>query len=338
MSLRAGKLPPDVLASLLSRVPHHDPRVLFGPGVGRDAAVIDIGGGRVLVAKTDPVTFAADDIGWYAVNVNANDIACMGARPAWFMATALLPEGAPDDLPGQIFDQIVEAASALDVELIGGHTEVTLGIDRPIVMGAMLGVASREEIVTGHGIVPGDAIVMIGSAAIEGTALLAREAAPALRDQGVSGDVIERAAGFLRDPGISVVAAAQALCAVARPRYMHDPTEGGVATALHEMAAVGGMTLSVDLAEVPILDETRTICAALGLDPLGLLSSGALLAVMPVDAAARVAPPDNPSMARVIGRVVVGAAGVILAPDATPLPSFDRDEIARYFDSVDGGH
>jgi hydrogenase maturation factor len=340
MSLRAGKLSPDVLASLLARVPHNDSRVLLGPGIGRDAAVIDIGGDRVLVAKTDPITFATDEIGWYAVNVNANDIACMGARPAWFLATALLPERAPDDLPRKIFDQIVEASTALGIELVGGHTEVTIGIDRPIVVGVMLGEAARDEIVSGEGIVPGDLIVMCGSAGIEGTALLAREAAAALRERKISDDVIARAASFLHEPGISVVRAAADLCATVRPRYMHDPTEGGVATALYEMAAVAGRTLRIDPNAIPIRDETRAVCGALGLYPLGLIASGALLAIVPASAAGRLAPAYNPSMAgttTLIGEVVAGAAGVILT-DATPLPSFDRDEIARYFDSQDGDH
>ena len=152
MSLGPGKLPAAMLAELLGGITHRDPRVLLGPGIGRDAAVIDMGGDRCLVAKTDPVTFAADEIGWYAVHVNANDIACMGARPAWFLATALLPPGADDDLPATIFDQISAACGDLGIELVGGHTEVTIGLDRPIVVGAMLGEAARDEIVSGEGI------------------------------------------------------------------------------------------------------------------------------------------------------------------------------------------
>lgn len=333
--LPPGKLPAWLLKKVLPRSAA-DPNVLVGPGLGRDAAALAVGD-RVVVAKNDPITFASEGAAWHLVEVNANDVACMGAKPAWFMATALLPEGGPDDLPLRIFDQIVNAATALDIELVGGHTEVTLGLDRPIVVGAMLGEAARADIVTGDGIVPGDAVVLIGSAGIEGTALLAREAAGALTAAGVSDGHISRAAGFLRDPGISIVAAARNLCATAAPRYMHDPTEGGVATALHEMAAVAGMTIRIDHAAIPVRAETRLLCDALALDPLGLLASGALLAVIPAHRAREVVSGDNPSMSRVIGTVVAGPPGVILL-DATPLPSFDRDEIARFFDSLDGGH
>ena len=335
--LRPGKLPPDVLAELLGRIPHRDPRVLLGPAVGRDAAVIDIGGGRVLVAKTDPVTFAAEDIGWYAINVNANDVACMGARPAWVMATALLPPGAPADLAGTIFDQILRATDALGIELVGGHTEVTIGLDRPIVVGAMLGEAARDEIVTGEGIVAGDAVVLAGGIAIEGTALLAREAEDALLSAGLSSDDVSAARALLYRPGISVVAAATALRVSTKPRLMHDPTEGGLATALQEMAAAAGHSLRIELGAVSVRPETKMVCDALGLDPLGLLASGALLAIVPRADAGHVTGIDKPSTFREIGTVEAGAGEVIMGTGDTPFPMFDRDELARFFEGTAGG-
>ena len=341
MSLRPGKLPAAMLAELLAKIAHPDPRVLVGPGIGRDAAVIDLGGGRCLVAKTDPVTFAAEQIGWYAVHVNANDIACMGARPAWFLATALLPPGAADALPATIFDQINTACDELQIELVGGHTEVTIGLDRPMVIGAMLGEAAREEIVSGENIAPGDYVLMTKGIAIEGTALLAREAADELAARGVSAETIASGRAMLFDPGISVVRDARALCAAARPRLMHDPTEGGLATALHELATAAGATLRVDARAIRIRDETRAICAALGLDPLGLLASGTLLAVVSdADAGrlgARSGDPDRPW--RSIGRIEPGQARVIMGTEdpVIPFPVFARDELARFFDSAEGG-
>jgi hydrogenase maturation factor len=335
--LRPGKLAPETLARLLARIPHRDPRVLLGPAVGRDAAVIDMGGGRVLVAKTDPVTFAAEDIGWYAVHVNANDVACMGARPVWMMATALLPPGAPSDLPEWIFDQLLRATDALGIELVGGHTEVTIGLDRPIVIGAMLGEAMRDEIVTGEGIEPGDAVVLARGIAIEGTALLAREAAGALLAAGCTAGDVRRAHGLLYEPGISVVAAAAALRSVTRPRLMHDPTEGGLATALQEMAAAAGRRLRVDATAVDVHAETMLVCEALRLDPLGLLASGALLAIVPAADVGRVTGIDNGSMFRRIGSVEPGPPEVIMGTGDIPFPVFDRDELARFFEGAAGG-
>src|SRR3990172_4221442 len=144
--LKLGKLPPDLLRSLLSQVPA-DPRVVVGPRVGEDAAVISFGEG-LLVAKTDPITFASEHIGWYAVQVNANDIAVMGGEPRWFLATVLLPEGASPDLAESIFAQLESACRSLGIALVGGHTEVTQGLARPIVAGFMLGEATRETLAT----------------------------------------------------------------------------------------------------------------------------------------------------------------------------------------------
>ncbi len=337
--LRPGKLPAATLADLLTRVTHSDRRVVAGPGIGRDAAVIDLGS-RFLVASTDPVTFAAEDIGWYAVNLNANDVACMGARPAWFLATVLLPTGAAATLPGMIFDQLNAACVALGIELVGGHTEVTRGIDRPIVVGAMMGEASADEIVLGENIAAGDCVLLTKGIAIEGTALLAREAGPELRAAGVAPEVIERARSMLLSPGISVVADAAAMAASTKPRLMHDPTEGGLATALDELAQACGMTISLNLDRVAVFDETRGICAALGLDPLGLLASGALLAVVPGTDADHVARDlsDAGIPCTPIGTVVPGPPRVILASgdSASPLPSFARDELARFFDDAAG--
>ncbi|MHB8513992.1 MAG: AIR synthase related protein [Dehalococcoidia bacterium] len=335
MTLRAGKLPADVLAGLLARLPRHDPRVLVGPGVGRDAAVLDLGD-RLLVAKSDPVTFATEDIGWYVVNVNANDVACMGARPSWFLATALLPAGAPDTLPGAIFDQLAAACEALGVELIGGHTEVTQ-VARPMVAGTMIGEASRDELIRGEHIEPGDRVLLTKGIAIEGTALLAREFAPLLGERGVPEAAIARAREMLFDPGISVVRDAQTIAAAARPRLLHDPTEGGVATALQEMAEAAGATLVVDPAAIPVLPETRAICEALGLDPLGLLASGALLAIVDgLDGDRIVRALANVTIAcHAVGRVEAGPPRVILegVEPATPLASFSRDEFARFYDT-----
>jgi hydrogenase maturation factor len=341
VSLQPGKLPPALLAELLGKLGHRDPRVLVGPGIGRDAAVINLGG-RMLVAKTDPVTFASDRIGWYAVNVNANDVACMGARPAWFLATALLPAGAPDSLPGEIFDDLQSACAALGIELVGGHTEVTIGIDRPMIVGAMLGEASRGEIVLGSGVAPGDVVLLTKGIAIEGTALLARDASATLAARGMPAGAIARAANMLFDPGISIVTDARAVCAAVQPRVMHDPTEGGVATALHEMAQAVGSTIHITPEAIPVFAETSAVCEALSLDPLGLLASGALLAIVAENDAAtaeRTLSERGVPCAR-IGRVVrtrAAGAAVILGAEnqAAPLRSFARDELARFFDEHD---
>jgi len=328
-----GKLPQDMLAQLVSRV-KLDPRVVVGPGIGEDAAVIDFGQ-TLLVAKTDPITFATDRIGAYAVHVNANDIAVMGADPKWFLAAILLPETATPRDASAVFDQVLSACDALGISLVGGHTETALGIDRPIVVGCMLGEVKPESLVTTAGASPGDTIMLAGGIAIEGTALLAREAPDALLSAGLTEELIEVCRNYLVEPGISVVRAAKAATEAARVHSMHDPTEGGLATGLAELAAAAGVGVEVEWDMIPILEGTAYVCRALGLDPLGLIASGSLLLTLdPSDAQAALIALDRAGIAAAaIGRVTCSDAGLKLRRDGklVDLPRFSRDEIARFF-------
>ncbi len=340
MRLRQGKLPAALLAELLASLEHRDSRVLVGPALGRDAAVIDVGGGNLIVATTDPVTFTAERLGWYAVNVNANDVACMGATPSWFLATALLPEGATDAVAREIFDDLRDVCGPLGIEMVGGHTEVTSAVQRPMVIGTMLGTASRDEIVTGENAQAGDGVLLTKGIAIEGTALLARDCGDELAGRGVGAETIERARTMLFEPGISVVADARTICAVARPRLMHDVTEGGLATALREVATAANATLVIDRDATALFEETRAVCEALALDPMGLLASGALVAVVNAsDCAGVISALRNEKIeCRQIGRVESGESGVILDAEGSsaPLPTFERDELARFYDERGG--
>ena len=266
--MQAGKLPIDVLGRMLDSVDLSDPRVILGPQPGEDAALIDFGD-RYLVAKTDPITFATDLIGWYMVNVNANDIAVMGATPKWLLSTLLLPEGTTEEQVSEVFQQLNRACSELDVALIGGHTEITYDLDRPLAIGAMLGEVKKETAVLSSGVQPGDALLLTKGVAIEGTSILAREAADVLIQAGIDRRLIDRAAGFLFDPGISVVRDARIARESGDVHAMHDPTEGGLSGGLYELAAASGMGLDVDYESIPALPECAAICDVLSIDPAG---------------------------------------------------------------------
>ncbi len=335
--MKTGKLPSDLLARLLERLPT-DPRVLLGPGIGRDAAAIDMGEGRVLVAKSDPITFATEQIGRYAVHVNANDVACLGARPTFFLATALLPEQASPELAEDIFEQIRSTCGELGILPIGGHTEITLGLDRPIIAGMMLGETTSDALVRPDGARPGDHLLLTKAIAVEGTALLARDAPQALRARGISEGDVDAAAHLLADPGISVVRDAMAACELGGVVHaMHDPTEGGLTTALLELAQASGLQVRIRREDVPVLPETAVLCAALGLDPMGLLASGALLIAVasescePVRGAVR----NEGSAATCIGDLASAERDAIMDSRSNePLPRFERDELARFLDSL----
>ena len=342
--LRAGKLPPDLLAGFLGELGTPEKRVLLGPGVGEDAAFVSFGS-TTLIAKSDPITFATDRIGWYAIQVNANDIAASGGTPKWFLATLLLPENEPASTAKGIFGQLHQAAEELGVTLIGGHTEVTVGLPRPIIAGTMLGEAAPSETVSTSTAAPGDDVILTTGIAIEGTAIIARESKSRLTDAGLSEAEIANSAALLDAPGISIVSAARIAGATGHVTAMHDATEGGLAGALEELALASNTGITVDAAGVTVLPETHRICDALDLDPWGLIASGALLITTRPAGTQDIitALSDTGIPANVIGAVTEYDAqpGPNRDPRARlqqtvggitrPLPRFDRDEIARLY-------
>lgn len=314
--LAVGKLPPALLERLLAAVPITDERVLLGPRVGEDAAGIDCGD-RVLIAKTDPITFTAERIGWYAVHINANDVATLGARPRWFLATILLPERQQhESLVESIFRDLVSACQSLGITLCGGHTEITARLDRPMVIGHMLGEVSKDKLVLKSRVQPGDQIMLTKGVAIEGTAIIAREKADVLKTH-LDESQLERAKNYLTDPGLSVVPEALLANDVAEIHAMHDPTEGGLVAGLWELATAAGVGLKVDAEQVPILPETRAVCQVFHLDPLRLIASGALLIAAPAQACqkALTALRDKGITATIIGEVRPPAEGLKLYQD-----------------------
>lgn len=345
-SLKYGKLPGPLLQNLISRLPDltEDKRLIVGPGVGEDAAHI-LFGEKTLLAKTDPITFATDRIGWYAVNVNANDIAVAGGTPKWFLATVMMPPGTTEDEVRRVFDQLGEAATEIDVQLAGGHTEITRAVTQPVVCGFMLGEAPTSRTVSASGAQPGDVVILTKGIAIEGTSILADECRDALIRSGVSASDVDTAANFLTDPGISVLKDAKTVVDSGGVTAMHDPTEGGLATALQELAFASKVNISIGVEAVEVLPLCQVICDALSIDPWGLISSGALLATVSPDETSGVLTALNDAAieAQVIGYVepcdgdreqptvfVNQSSG----KERRRIKTFDRDELARYLEEL----
>jgi hydrogenase expression/formation protein HypE len=338
--LPVGKLPADLLAELLARAPVEDPRVLVGPGIGLDCAVVDVGD-RLLVFKSDPITFVSDEIGHYLVQINANDIATTGALPRWLLVTLLLPEGRTTPASAeQILEQVYWACRSDGISVIGGHTEVTAGLDRPIAVGALIGEVAREGLVTPKGATPGDRLLVTKGVPIEGTSILAREVPERLRGV-LSPEELGTARDFLREPGVSVLRDARIALEAGRVNAMHDPTEGGLLMALWELAVASGQGLRFDPERVPVPRLSRRMCATLGLDPLATIASGALLLTAPPGDAGRIrAALASADIACVdIGEVVAGPASVcrLTSEGCQPVERPGRDEIARLLESGPGG-
>lgn len=335
MEIKSGKLPAPLLQKLLSKIKHVDPRVILGPKLGEDAALIEFGN-KILAAKTDPITFATDLIGWYLVQVNTNDLAVVGATPRWMLVTLLLPEGTNEEQITSIFNDLTKAAESQNIVLIGGHTEVTSGLNRSIAVGTLLGELDSKNIIMTAGINDGDSIILTKGIAIEGTSLLCREAETELLKLGVHPDIINTGKGMLFEPGISVRADAELARKTVKVNAMHDPTEGGIATGLQEMASASGLGLNIETSEIVIFEESKIVCDALELNPLGLISSGALLLATNSDNASKLisAFRENNIVANIIGTATKQHKDVNVLKDGvmSVMESFDRDELARYFD------
>ncbi len=320
--MKPGKFPSDRLKKLLERYVKSSEDVIVGPGIGMDSAVIDLKGKGYLFLKTDPVTFVTEDIGWYSVIINSNDIAVCGGSPEWYLAVILLPEDSDYEMSRRIFSQISATCQDMGISWCGGHTEVTPGIDRPIVVGSMVGRGKR--FVTSANARAGDAVILTKGIAIEGTIAVALE-----KRGEIDHDLFERIMGLRK--WLSVIDDAN-LAIKHGVHAMHDPTEGGLATALNEIAMASGKRIEVKYEKIKILDETRIICELFDLDPLGLLSSGALLATIPSEKAwSLISDLKNKGMwCGIIGYVKTGS-GVWMEKDgkSEKLNSWDGDEILR---------
>jgi len=334
--LPVGKVPVDLLRRLLARFAKtRDPRVIVGAGIGLDAAAIRIGS-RVLVAKTDPITFVAEEIGTYALLINANDLATMGVTPKWFLATVLLPaRSTTASSVNRLFSQLHTICRRLHVSLCGGHSEITDAVTRPVVVGCLLGECAPGKIVTAAGAQIGDAVLLTKGLAIEAVSILARERTDEVRRRHGT-RFLARCRRYLTEPGLSVLKEAQVAVAIGGVHAMHDPTEGGLSSALYEMAEAAGVGLKIDANSIQILPEAAQLCADFGLNPLGTIASGALLIC--ADPAFETRTIARLRRARIpvkrIGTVGPRRNGVTLIEKgrARPFPRFAVDELARLFE------
>ena len=320
-ALPAGKLPPDLLESVLAGFRPGPEDVVLGPAEGEDACALLVGG-DVLVAASDPITFTGREAGRLAVLVNANDVAVSGARPRWFLATVMLPVGTTE---AEVQDLFVEMRAALDevgAALVGGHTEVTPAVDRTVIVGQMSGTLAGGRLVTTGGAGAGDVLVQVGPVPVEGAAVLA----PLAGD--LDAVTAGRAAAALRDPGISVVKPALAAAALGATS-LHDPTEGGLAGGLHEVARASRLAARIDTGRILWFEPGLSVCRAVGADPIATLASGALLAAFRPEDAERALEGlavEGFEAAR-IG--VLEAGEGVCDSDGTPIARPARDEVAR---------
>jgi len=331
--LPPGKLPNHILESFIDTVQFADPGIIIGPGVGEDTAALDITGQEVLILKSDPITFVAQDAGYYAVVINANDIATSGARPRWMLATLLFP---PATTALQIHHTLLairDVCKNLDISLCGGHTEITDAVTRPVITGMMAGLVNRADLMEKSNLRPGDRVLLTKRVAVEGTAILAAEFEERLIEQGIDRKTIQASAALSNC--LSILPEAELAAAHPGAVALHDVTEGGLSTALFELSCASGYRLKINMDTIPIYAETRQLCRALGLNPLGLIGSGSLLiACRPSNAAVLT---QCLAAAEIevacIGEVAEEGCGIDAWEGSRPAiwPTFEVDELARLF-------
>src|SRR5712692_2876911 len=269
-----GKIPPEtLLRAVYTNLGKRDKRVLVGPGIGRDSAAVKQNS-TILVFTADPITGTPSHIGQHSVEINANDIATAGARPKWYLCTILLPIGTRENSLKEITREIHETAKRLGISVVGGHTEATSGLDRPIISGFMVG-ETRGRVLSAENGRPGDRILLTKTVGLEGTAILARDQSTLLKKKGVPEGLLRLARSYQEQ--ISVVEEALLSAGLKGVHALHDPTEGGVLNGMWEMAEASGLGMEVWGDKIPLAPATQVICLTLHLDPLKLMSSGTLL-------------------------------------------------------------
>lgn len=272
--MKVGKVPESILKrSIIKQIRSRRPEIIMGAAVGEDCAIVELGDDEVYVMSTDPITGTSHEIGSLAVHVTANDIASAGAEVIGVMLSVLLPEGTEENELKTIMKQVESTCHELNIQTIGGHTEVTRVVNQPVITVTGVGKAVKGKYVTTSGARPGNDVIITKWIGLEGTSIIAREKEEELKKR-FSSSFIKEAADFSKY--MSVVPEA-AIAVKHGVTAMHDVTEGGIFGALWEVAEASGTGLEIDLKSIPIRQETIEISEVFGINPYELISSGSML-------------------------------------------------------------
>jgi hydrogenase expression/formation protein HypE len=327
-SLPTGKISSHLLRELIDTLPLNDPDLIVPPGIGQDAAGIQIGS-QLVAVTTDPITFTKQRIGTYCVAVNINDLACLGCKPRWFTANLLLPPNTTETQLRQIWQELSEQLQKYQVTPIGGHTEVTDSVSAPILVGQMMGYPISDNLLNPQNAQPGDKILLWQPAAIEATALIAQEKAKQL-EKYFSAAEIKTMQTLIDEPGICVLPLVEKMLPCEGIVALHDPTEGGLATALHELADAAKCGLVIKAEKLPIREDTQKLAEIFQVNPLGLLASGSLLILCRKEAELQILEKLRDEPIYSMGELTQNKDRLMhYSQKSLPLPRFDTDEIIK---------
>ncbi|MBQ2276277.1 MAG: AIR synthase family protein [Lachnospiraceae bacterium] len=274
--MKVGKVPEIVLSrSVLNQLKTKRDEVLVGASIGEDCAIVALKEDEEFVISTDPITGTTKDIGTLAVHVTANDLASNGAEPIGIMVTVLLPNPSSEKTLKNIMEQLQQACSAMNIQIMGGHTEVTDAVNQPVLSITGVGKAKKNQRITTKGAKPGQEIIVTKSIGIEGTYIMATEKEEELSTR-YSKEFIEQAKEMKNQ--LSIVKEAM-IAKEYNVTSMHDITEGGIFGALWEVGEASEVGMEIQLSKIPIKQETIEFCNYFDLNPYMLISSGSLLIV-----------------------------------------------------------
>lgn len=312
--LKTGKVPENILRrTIIKQIRTKREEILVGAGVGEDCAAIELSGDEIFVVSTDPITGTSHDIGALAVHVTANDIASSGAQVIGIMLSVLLPEGSEEEDLKIIMSQAEEVCARLNIQTIGGHTEVTPVVNQIVITATGIGKVKKDRLITTSSAHPGDDVVVTKWIGLEGTSIIVNEKKEELQKR-FSSSFLETAKGF--SECLSVVEDARIAASVG-VSAMHDVTEGGIFGALWEVAEASGCGLDISLYDIPIRQETVEICEEFRINPYMLISSGSMLITAPNGLDVVRALKASGINAAVIGKVTGGNDRIIRNGDGT---------------------
>lgn len=312
--MEIGKVPENILKRAVFKQLHHRrPEVLLHPGVGEDCSAVEVGEDEALVFSTDPITGTDKGIGTLAVHITANDLASSGAEPIGILTSIILPEYTEEPDLRRIMMEIEGACNELSIEVMGGHTEVSDVVKRPVITVTGVGKVKKDKLISTGGLRTGDELVMTKWAGIEGTSIIAAEKEDILKKT-LPKELIDEAVSYKKL--LSVVPEAR-IAAECGATAMHDVTEGGIFGALWEIGAASGVGITADLRKIPIKQETIEICEVFDINPYMLISSGSMLIGCPQGNLLVEKLMENGINAVVIGRATAGNDRIVVNGDET---------------------
>lgn len=268
-----GKVPNSILEKIvLNKIQKNRSEVILRPGIGEDCSAVEFGD-YACVLSSDPITGTAKEIGRLAVHISCNDIASCGVEPLGLLVTILCPPGATEQELEMIMDQLISSAASINVDILGGHTEITTAVTRFVITCTAVGRCPREKLIATSSARKGDSLVLTKHAGLEGASIIAHEKEQELIKV-LGNEAVNEAKAYMESLSVVKDGLAAAQFGV---NAMHDVTEGGILGAVWEMCEASDNGVEVYIDQIPVTMSTRRICEYYNINPYKLISSGCML-------------------------------------------------------------